>query len=223
MSYEHGTTHYNLPQTVGSDKRDWADTNAAFALIDTAIYQAGTDAAAASSAASQAQTTANSAATAAAEAQTDADNAQTAAGTAGELAQTAKSRADNAYTLAQSKAGKEVELASVTATSSDTYATLMERIRSTVWANREENLMLYEVTSAAARAHVKTAVSTSDNSVIFTATQMSSSAMTTFEYVFRAVNTLLTATAPSGSYPVITNASSNSAAGITLTLVKLPK
>ena len=40
MSYVNGTTHYNLPQTVGSDKRDWSDTNKAFADIDSAIYSA---------------------------------------------------------------------------------------------------------------------------------------------------------------------------------------
>lgn len=41
MSYEHGTTHYNLPQTEGSDTRDWFDTNECFADIDAAIYAAG--------------------------------------------------------------------------------------------------------------------------------------------------------------------------------------
>lgn len=40
MSYANGTTHYNLPQTVGSDKRDWFDSNQAFADIDSAIYSA---------------------------------------------------------------------------------------------------------------------------------------------------------------------------------------
>ena len=40
MSYANGTTHYNLPQTVGTDKRDWSDTNQAFADIDAALYQA---------------------------------------------------------------------------------------------------------------------------------------------------------------------------------------
>lgn len=40
MSYVNGTTHYNLPQTIGSDKRDWSDTNKAFADIDEAIYGA---------------------------------------------------------------------------------------------------------------------------------------------------------------------------------------
>lgn len=43
MAYVNGTTHYNLPQTVGTDKRDWADTNQAFADIDAAIYGAVDD------------------------------------------------------------------------------------------------------------------------------------------------------------------------------------
>ena len=43
MSYANGTTHYNLPQTVGTDKRDWADPNQAFADIDAAIYGAVQD------------------------------------------------------------------------------------------------------------------------------------------------------------------------------------
>lgn len=40
MSYANGTTHYNLPQTVGTDKRDWFDTNQAFADVDEALYGA---------------------------------------------------------------------------------------------------------------------------------------------------------------------------------------
>lgn len=47
MSYANGTTHYNLPQTVGTDKRDWFDTNQAFSDLDAAVYgvveQSGTD------------------------------------------------------------------------------------------------------------------------------------------------------------------------------------
>lgn len=43
MSYANGTTHYNLPQTTGSDKRDWSDTNQAFQDIDAALYQATQD------------------------------------------------------------------------------------------------------------------------------------------------------------------------------------
>lgn len=42
MSYANGTTHYNLPQTVGTDKRDWFDTNSAFAAVDAALYAAAT-------------------------------------------------------------------------------------------------------------------------------------------------------------------------------------
>lgn len=43
MAYVNGTTHYNLPQTVGTDKRDWADTNQAFSDIDAALYGAVDD------------------------------------------------------------------------------------------------------------------------------------------------------------------------------------
>ena len=44
MSYAHGTSHYNLPQTVGTDKRDWFDTNQAFANVDADLYAAKTGA-----------------------------------------------------------------------------------------------------------------------------------------------------------------------------------
>lgn len=43
MSYANGTTHYNLPQTVGTDKRDWSDTNQAFNDLDAAVYGAVQD------------------------------------------------------------------------------------------------------------------------------------------------------------------------------------
>lgn len=42
MSYANGTQFYNLPQTVGTDKRDWFDTNSAFAAIDAALHAAAT-------------------------------------------------------------------------------------------------------------------------------------------------------------------------------------
>lgn len=42
MSYANGTQFYNLPQTVGTDKRDWFDTNAAFAAVDAALHAAAT-------------------------------------------------------------------------------------------------------------------------------------------------------------------------------------
>lgn len=50
MSYATGTTHYNLPLTVGTDKRDWADTNQAFSNLDTAVYSAVSDVATAGTA-----------------------------------------------------------------------------------------------------------------------------------------------------------------------------
>lgn len=49
MSYANGTTHYNLPQTVGTDKRDWTDTNQAFADVDAALYTAADTASTAAS------------------------------------------------------------------------------------------------------------------------------------------------------------------------------
>ncbi len=44
MSYANGTNHYNLPQTVGTDKRDWFDTNEAFRNVDADLYSAKTTA-----------------------------------------------------------------------------------------------------------------------------------------------------------------------------------
>lgn len=49
MSYANGTTHYNLPQTVGTDKRDWFDTNQAFADVDAALHTASETASGAAS------------------------------------------------------------------------------------------------------------------------------------------------------------------------------
>ena len=49
MSYKNGTTHYNLPQTVGTDKRDWFDTNEAFASVDSALHTASETASTAAS------------------------------------------------------------------------------------------------------------------------------------------------------------------------------
>ena len=101
MSFRVGTPNYGLPQTEGTDKRDWSDTNQPFLAIDTAIKNAVDTSASASSAAATAQQTADSATTAATHAQTDATTAQTLANTASEAATLAKSTADNANTLAQ--------------------------------------------------------------------------------------------------------------------------
>ena len=113
MSYSHGTPHFNLPLTQGSDKRDWSDTNQAFEDLDAAVYQAGSDATGALSAAQGAQTTANSAATDAASAISTANAASASAATASEAAslarteaQSAQSNASSAVTAAQSAASQ---------------------------------------------------------------------------------------------------------------------
>ena len=56
MSYANGTSFLNLPQTVGTDKRDWFDTNEAFLDLDAkvkAAYEGGIDTAAALAALSE--------------------------------------------------------------------------------------------------------------------------------------------------------------------------
>ena len=40
MSYRIGTPNYNLPQTEGTDKRDWFDTNESFANVDADLHSA---------------------------------------------------------------------------------------------------------------------------------------------------------------------------------------
>lgn len=50
MSFAQGTLHYNLPITIGSDKRTWFDTNEAFIAIDAAIWEASQSASAATTA-----------------------------------------------------------------------------------------------------------------------------------------------------------------------------
>ena len=74
MSYANGTTHYNLPQTLGTDKRDWFDTNQAFADIDAAIYGAVQNA-------SQAVTDLSALTTRVGAAENDIDTLETAIGT----------------------------------------------------------------------------------------------------------------------------------------------
>ena len=74
MSYANGTTHYNLPQTLGTDKRDWFDTNQAFADIDAAIYGAVQNA-------SQAVTDLSALTTRVGTAENDIDTLETAIGT----------------------------------------------------------------------------------------------------------------------------------------------
>lgn len=121
MSYSNGTTHYNLPLTQGSDKRDWSDTNQAFEDLDAAIYQASSDATGALSAAQSAQTTANSAATDAASAVSTANAASAAAATASETASLARTEAQSAQSSASS-AVTTAQSAAAQASNADTVA-----------------------------------------------------------------------------------------------------
>ena len=131
MSYARGTQNYNLPQTQGTDKRDWSDTNAAFLAIDTAIKTANTTASSASSAASTAQSRADSAYTLASTANTAAGNAATAAATADEKAVTAKNRADAAYTKAVA-AGYDTSVQYTVPNATMTWATALNNLYSLI-------------------------------------------------------------------------------------------
>lgn len=141
MSYQTGTTHFNLPQTTASDKRDWSDTNQAFADVDAALYQAGQDATTAIGAAQTAQTTADGAATTAQGAVTTANGASATAQTASETAQlantaaqAAQSTANGAVTTANS-ASSTAQAAQTTASNADTVALRAESKADTALAN----------------------------------------------------------------------------------------
>lgn len=121
MSYRVGTTHYNLPQTESSDKRDWADTNQAFADLDAAVYEAGSDAGLALSAAQTAQTSADGAVVDAAAAVTTANAASASATSASEAAALARTEAQSAVTTANS-ADATAQAAQTTASNADTVA-----------------------------------------------------------------------------------------------------
>ena len=95
MAFTNQTTHYGLPQWIGSDKPTYlVDQNNAYQTIDSEIYNAKV-------AAGDAVTTANGAATTAASAAASAATAVETANTATTTAQTADTKADNATTLAQ--------------------------------------------------------------------------------------------------------------------------
>lgn len=94
MSSTNKTTHYELSQYVGTDKPTYlSDYNGDMLKIDTAIYDAATDA-------STAVTTANSAASAASTASTNASAAVTTANAASTTASEAKTTAETASTNA---------------------------------------------------------------------------------------------------------------------------
>lgn len=121
MSYRVGTTNFNLPQTEGTDKRDWSDTNQAFADLDAAVGQAGTDASQALTLATTAQTTADGAVTTAQGAVTTANAASASAQTASEAAALARAEAQSASTVA-GQANTTAQAAQTTASNADTVA-----------------------------------------------------------------------------------------------------
>lgn len=109
MAFTNETTHYGLPQWIGSDKPTYlVDQNNAYQKIDSEIYNANvtageavTTANGASSTAGAASSTAADALSAAQTASTTADNALTAAQNAGTVAQAAQTAAGAAQTAAQ--------------------------------------------------------------------------------------------------------------------------
>lgn len=121
MSYRVGTTHYNLPQTESTDKRDWSDTNQAFADLDAAVYEAGSDAELALGAAQTAQTSADGAVADASSAVTTANAASASATSASEAAALARTEAQSAVATANT-ANSTAQAAQTTATNADTVA-----------------------------------------------------------------------------------------------------
>lgn len=95
MAFTNQTTHYGLPQWIGSDKPTYlVDQNNAYQTIDSEIYNANT-------AAGEAVTTANGAASTASGAASTAASAVETAQAAQTTATAADGKADNAITLAQ--------------------------------------------------------------------------------------------------------------------------
>lgn len=101
MSFTNQTTHYGLPQWIGSDKPTYlVDQNNAYQTIDSELYNANTTAGAAQTAAEGAVQTAGAASTTAADALTAAQTASSTADSALTEAQTANTNAQAAQTAA---------------------------------------------------------------------------------------------------------------------------
>lgn len=101
MSFTNETTHYGLPQWIGSDKPTYlVDQNNAYQKIDAEIYNANTTAGAAQTAAEGAVETAGAASSTAADALTAAQTASSTADNALQEAQTANTNAQSAQTAA---------------------------------------------------------------------------------------------------------------------------
>lgn len=101
MAFTNETTHYGLPQWIGSDKPTYlVDQNNAFQKIDSEIYNANVAAGQAVTTAEGAVSTAGSAASSAAEALSTAQTASSTAADALSEAQTANTNAQAAQTAA---------------------------------------------------------------------------------------------------------------------------
>ena len=97
MSSTNKTTHYNLPQFIGSDIPTWlGDFNSAMTAIDSGINAAATSASGAATTASQASTDAAAAASSATSAYNAAAAAQKSANDAMEAVTTEQTRAEAA-------------------------------------------------------------------------------------------------------------------------------
>lgn len=101
MSFTNQTTHYGLPQWIGSDKPTYlVDQNNAYQTIDSEIYNANVTAGQAVTAAEGAVSTAGAASSTAADALSAAQTASTTADSALTEAQTANTNAQAAQTAA---------------------------------------------------------------------------------------------------------------------------
>ena len=101
MSFTNETTHYGLPQWIGSDKPTYlVDQNNAYQKIDAELYNANTTAGSAVTAAEGAVQTAGAASSTAADALTAAQTASSTADSALLVAQTANTNAQAAQTAA---------------------------------------------------------------------------------------------------------------------------
>lgn len=101
MASTNKTTHYDLPQWIGTDKPTFlGDLNSAMNKIDEAIYNGTNDGSEALTKANSALSKADSAASNASTALSTANSASTTANTALDTANTASNKADSAYTTA---------------------------------------------------------------------------------------------------------------------------
>ena len=113
MSSTNKTTHYNLPQFIGSDIPTWlGDFNSAMTAIDSGINAAATSASGAATTAAQASTDAAAAASSATAAYNAAASAQQSADNAAAAVTTEQARAE----AAEKKIADELKSTTISAT-----------------------------------------------------------------------------------------------------------